>query len=280
MGLVSEEGGYGEGSGTSYERLCTTVVDEPSVEGLLASVVAIRVTLPISVVVVVSTESQSLILLQGLNLLENRPSDTLSAWGLREGSLVRPVGAGTHLFQESRNINVLGVPSISLLEFFSGLSVSFGLLEVERVNELVGHSSSRSTVKEDGNSGNFVLRSTSLLLEHKLELGIVSEAIDGVLGGGLNDSFPGVVLGVGTHRVNNIKLTGRDIHSNVGSSSSDLTYSDFLESLGTDGQGSVGGRKSGVEVDRRLLGTGLAGQGPVVSIELVGDHLVAEGVLG
>jgi len=94
MGLVSEEGGYGEGSGTSYsKRLCTTVVDEPSVEGLLASVVAIRGTFPIGVFVEVVTDSNGLLSLQRLNLFEDGPSDTFSARGCGEGSLVRPVGA-------------------------------------------------------------------------------------------------------------------------------------------------------------------------------------------
>jgi len=144
--------------------------------------------------------------------------------------------------------------------------LTIGLSNEERVDEFVGHLSSSSSIEEDRNSGNLVFGTTSLLLEHKLELGIVGEAIDGVLGGGLDDSFPGVVLGVETHRVNDIKLTSREIKGDVVRSLADLTCSDVLESLSTDSEGSVLGRKSGVEVDGRLMVTGLAGHGPVVSV--------------
>jgi len=77
--LFSEKCCYRKGSGTSYECTGSTVVDVASVEGLATSVVSVRVSLPILVVVEVGTDSLGLAHPERLDFLKDRPSDTFGA---------------------------------------------------------------------------------------------------------------------------------------------------------------------------------------------------------
>lgn len=116
MGLdFSEEVDGSEGGGTSYKCLSATVVDVTSVEGLGSSVVAVREAIPVSVVVEVFTDGDSLGSFEGQDLLENRPSDSFSARRGSQRSFVSPVGALGHRLEELRDLHVSDGPGLSSL---------------------------------------------------------------------------------------------------------------------------------------------------------------------
>jgi len=120
---------------------------------------------------------------EALNLLKHNPSDSFSAWGHCERTFVGPVSASSHRLKESGHVNVLDVPFSSSLELGGGLFLARNIVELERFKESVSHSTTAGSIEEDGDSGNFVFRSTSLLFKHKLDLRIISESIDSVLRG-------------------------------------------------------------------------------------------------
>jgi hypothetical protein len=252
MGLIfSEKVDGGESSGTSYKCRSSSVVDVTSVEGLGASVVSVRVSLPVGVVVEVVTNLDGLLQLDVHDLLENGPSDSLGArWG-SHGTFVGPVGAIGHRAEELGEGHVLDSPAGSSLELLVGLllravvvvssgllrSVSHGTLNAEGFDEVVLHSTSSSSVKEDGDSSAFHLGSTALLLEHELELHVVGNTVNGMLGGRSDHSLVRKVFGVQAHGVNDIELAGStDVEGHVVCCFLNLSGSDVFETLGADSE--------------------------------------------
>lgn len=296
MGLIfSEKVDGGESSGTSYKCRSSSVVDETSVEGLGASVVSVRVCLPILVVVEVVTNLDGLLVLDVHDLLENGPINSLSArWG-SNGTFVLPVGAIGHRAEELGEGHVRDRPAGSSLQFFIGFqsrfvvvvssglvllrSVSQGTLNAEGCDEVVLHSTSSSSVKEDRDTSAFHGRSTASLLEHELEFHVVGDTVNCVLGGRSDHSLVRFVLGVETHGVDDIVLAGSaNVEGHVVRAFNHLSGSNVLETLGADGELGVFRGKSCSEVNRRLVNTGLAGQRPVVAVAGVVDHGAGEGL--
>ena len=87
------------------------------------------------------------------------------------------------------------------------------------------------------------------------------------------------LLGVSTHRVNDIKLSSGEVKGHVGGSLVHGSGRDGREILGTDSEGGVGGCEARVEVDRGLLNTGFASQRPVVTVHGVINHNSSKGLL-
>lgn len=100
-----------------------------------------------------------------------------------------------------------------------------------------------------------------------------------MLGGRSDDSLIRGVLGVFTHGVDNIKLTVGEVQGHVGGSLVHGSGGDGFKSLSTDSEGGVDRCKSRTEVDRGLLLTGLASQGPIVTVHAVADHRSSQSVV-
>lgn len=287
MGLIfSEKVDGGESSGTSYKCRSSSVVDVTSVEGLGASVVSVRGSLPVSVFVEVVTNLLSLLVLDVQDLLEHGPIDSLGArWG-SHGTFVGPVGAIGHRAEKLGEGHVRDRPAGSSLEVFKAFilrvvvvvynaifaiwlrSVSQGTLNAEGCDEVALHSTSNSSVKEDGDTSAFHLGTTAQLLELKLELHVVGDTVNGMLGGRSDHSFYRIVLGVQALRVDDIVLTlgCAKVEGHVAEGFLHRSGCDVFETLGADSKLGVLGGKSRVEVNRRLVSTGLAGQRPVVAV--------------
>jgi hypothetical protein len=295
MGLIfSEKVDGGESSGTSYKCRSSSVVDVTSVEGLGASVVSVRLSLPILVVVEVVTNLDGLLVLDVHDLLEDGPIDSLGArWG-SHGTFVGPVGAVGHRAEELGEGHVRDRPAGSSLELFIGFlsrvvvvfacgllrSVSNGTLNAEGCDEVVLHSASSSSVKEDGDTSAFHLRTTTLLLEHELELHVVGDTVNGMLGGRSDHSLVRSVLGVQAFGVDDIELAGcANVEGHVVAGFLHGSGGDVFETLGADSKLGVLGGKSRVEVNRRLVITGLAGQRPVVAVASIVDHGAGESLV-
>ena len=227
------------------------------------------------------TDGDSLLHFDGQDLLEDCPSDSFSARRGSQRSFVSPVGALSHLLEELRDLHVSDGPGSSSLEALKGYVSSALPFHEERFNEFVLHSTTCSSIKEDRNSRNSVVGSSTLLFEHELDLNIVGDSIDGMLRRRSDNGIVGSVLSVQAHGVNHIELSASgDVERNVSRSPLHGARGDVLKALGANSKLGVVRGGSRCEVDRGLLLTSLASERPVVSIHAVVDHDTSEGVVG